>query len=44
MKLINKNGAWEHQEKTWNLPAEGQTGPINDTKSSQVRPTVCPHA
>jgi len=36
MKLINKNGAWEYLEKTWNLPAEGQTGPINDTKSSQV--------
>ena len=35
-KNADKNGGWEHQRTKWTLPAEGSTGPITDTESSQL--------
>ena len=36
MKLVNKNGSWSHQEKIWNMPAEGSCGHIEDQASGEV--------
>ena len=36
MKLINKNGRWIHQDKAWNIPAEGHDGNIEDQDSGEV--------
>ena len=36
MKLVNKNGSWTHQDKVWNIPAEGSYGHIEDQVSGEV--------
>ena len=36
MKLVNKNGSWTHQDKVWNIPAEGSYGHIEDQASGEV--------
>ena len=36
MKLVNKNGGWEHLDKLWNLPSEGYEGHIEDQASGDV--------
>ena len=36
MKLVNKNGSWTHQDKVWNIPAEGSYGHIEDQLSGEV--------
>ena len=36
MKLVNKNGGWTHQDKVWNIPAEGAYGHIEDQVSGEV--------
>ena len=36
MKLVNKNGPWEHQEKSWKIPTEGYDGQIEDQDSGEV--------
>ena len=36
MKLLNKNGEWMYQEKSWTITAEGSEGNIEDQLSGQV--------